>query len=152
MFSQQDLRFVLCSRDLDVLRAQRIIGFFIINTQKLTKFGNPITWQSKQLTPGNVSSVMFQVPEWKHTSILHHPLFKPMVCCSARFPVFHVHHCSFHRSCTNFTESRWVVSPTQLDNASIVPPSYDRRAEIGVGGTEIRKDFWKWNVLSYGVS
>ena len=63
MFSQQDLRFVLCSRDLDVLRAQRIIGFFIINTQKLTKFGNPITWQSKQLTPGIVSSVMFQVPE-----------------------------------------------------------------------------------------
>ena len=27
MFSLRDLRFVLCSRDLDVLRAQRIIGF-----------------------------------------------------------------------------------------------------------------------------
>ena len=28
MFSLRDLRLVLCSRDLDVLRAQRIIGFF----------------------------------------------------------------------------------------------------------------------------
>ena len=27
MFSLRDLRFVLYSRDLDVLRAQRIIGF-----------------------------------------------------------------------------------------------------------------------------
>ena len=29
MFSLRDLRFVLCSRDLDVLRAQRIIGFYL---------------------------------------------------------------------------------------------------------------------------
>ena len=28
MFSQSDLRFVLCSLNLDVLRAQRIIGFY----------------------------------------------------------------------------------------------------------------------------
>ena len=28
MFSLRDLRFALCSRDLDVLRAQRIIGFY----------------------------------------------------------------------------------------------------------------------------
>ena len=35
------LRFVLCSRDLDVLRAQRIIGFF---THKSTKSENPLTW------------------------------------------------------------------------------------------------------------
>ena len=27
MFSLRDLRFTLCSRDLDVLRAQRIMGF-----------------------------------------------------------------------------------------------------------------------------
>ena len=33
MFSLRDLRFVLCSRDLDVLRAQRIIGFFIFYPQ-----------------------------------------------------------------------------------------------------------------------
>ena len=31
MFSLRDLRFVFCSRDLDVLRAQRIIGFFLIS-------------------------------------------------------------------------------------------------------------------------
>ena len=34
MFSLRDLRFVLCSRDLDVLRAQRIMGFVI--THKTT--------------------------------------------------------------------------------------------------------------------
>ena len=28
MFSLRDLRFVLCSRDLDVLRLQRTMGFF----------------------------------------------------------------------------------------------------------------------------
>ena len=44
MFSLCDLRFVLCSRDLDVLRAQRIIGFFILITHKSTRSDNPITW------------------------------------------------------------------------------------------------------------
>ena len=29
MFSLCDLRFVFCSRDLDVLHAQRIIGFYL---------------------------------------------------------------------------------------------------------------------------
>ena len=31
MFSLRDLRFLLCSCDIDVLRAQRIIGFFILD-------------------------------------------------------------------------------------------------------------------------
>ena len=31
MFSLRDLRFVLCSLDVDVLRVQRIIGFFNLN-------------------------------------------------------------------------------------------------------------------------
>ena len=31
MFLLRDLRFMLCSRDLDVLHAQRIMGFFILN-------------------------------------------------------------------------------------------------------------------------
>ena len=35
-----DLRFVLCSRDLDILRAQRIIGFLI--TYKSARSQNPI--------------------------------------------------------------------------------------------------------------
>ena len=34
MFLLHDLRFVLCSRDLDVQRAQRIIGFFSLITHK----------------------------------------------------------------------------------------------------------------------
>ena len=44
MFLLRDLRFVFCSRDLDVLRAQRIIGFFILITHKSTRSENPITW------------------------------------------------------------------------------------------------------------
>ena len=44
MFSLRDLRFVLCSRDLDVLRAQRIMGFFILITHKSTRSENQITW------------------------------------------------------------------------------------------------------------
>ena len=42
MFSLHDLRFVLCSLDLDVLRAQRIIGFFILITHKSTRSEKPI--------------------------------------------------------------------------------------------------------------
>ena len=45
MFSLRDLRFVLCSLDLNVLRAQRIIGFFILITHKSTRSDNPITWK-----------------------------------------------------------------------------------------------------------
>ena len=37
MFSLRDLRFVFCSRDLDVLRAQRIMDFFILITHKSTR-------------------------------------------------------------------------------------------------------------------
>ena len=43
MFSLCDLRFVLCSRGLDVLRAQRIIGFILI-THKSPRSNNWITW------------------------------------------------------------------------------------------------------------
>ena len=62
MFSLRDLRFVLCSRDLDALRAQRIIGFFILITHKSTRSENPITWLGVTLpqplrwqTPGHSS-------------------------------------------------------------------------------------------------
>ena len=37
MFSLLDLRFVLCSRDLDVLRAQRIIGLFYLNYPQINE-------------------------------------------------------------------------------------------------------------------
>ena len=47
MFSLLDLRFVLCSRDLDLLRAQRIMGFFILITHKSKRSENPITWIAK---------------------------------------------------------------------------------------------------------
>ena len=44
MFSLLDLGFVLCSLDLDVLRVQRIVGFF---THKSTGSENLITWLSQ---------------------------------------------------------------------------------------------------------
>ena len=37
-----------CSRDLDVLRAQRIMGFCILITHKSTKSENQITWMYAQ--------------------------------------------------------------------------------------------------------
>ena len=43
MFSLRDLCFVFCSRDLDVLRAQRIMGFYL-DYHKSTRSENPITW------------------------------------------------------------------------------------------------------------
>ena len=42
MFSLCDLCFVLCSLDLDILRAQRIIGLFILITHKSTRSENAI--------------------------------------------------------------------------------------------------------------
>ena len=42
MFSLRDLRFVLCSLDLNVLRAQRIIGIFILITHKSTRSENAV--------------------------------------------------------------------------------------------------------------
>ena len=50
MFSLRDLRFVLCSRDLDVLRAQRIMGFFILITHKSPPSENLITWKARRST------------------------------------------------------------------------------------------------------
>ena len=35
---------MLCSRDLDVLRAQRIMGVLILNSHKWTGSENPVTW------------------------------------------------------------------------------------------------------------
>ena len=42
VFSLCDLRFVRCSRDLEVLRDHRL--FFILITHKSTRPANPITW------------------------------------------------------------------------------------------------------------
>ena len=44
MFSLRDLRFLFCSLDLDVLRAQRSMGFFILITHKSTRSESSITW------------------------------------------------------------------------------------------------------------
>ena len=49
MFSLRDLHLVLCSRDLNVVRAQRIIGFFILITHKSMRSENPIIWKSTQV-------------------------------------------------------------------------------------------------------
>ena len=48
MFSLRYLRFVLCSRDLDVLRAQRIMGFFSLITHKSMRSENLITYRKCQ--------------------------------------------------------------------------------------------------------
>ena len=45
MFLLRDLCFMHCSLDFDVLRAQRIMGFFILITHKSTKSENLITWK-----------------------------------------------------------------------------------------------------------
>ena len=64
MFSLRDLRFVRCSRDLDVLRAQRIIGFFILITHKSTRSENPSRGTLSVLFPCGVvelcTTVMLQ--------------------------------------------------------------------------------------------
>ena len=39
MFSQRDLRFVLCSRDLDILRTQRTMVFFNLNYPQINGVG-----------------------------------------------------------------------------------------------------------------
>ena len=43
MFPLRGARFSRCSRDLDVLRAQRIMDFFILITQKSMRSEKPIT-------------------------------------------------------------------------------------------------------------
>ena len=43
MFSLLDRRFVLCSRDLDVLRAKRTMGYLIVITHKSTRLETTIT-------------------------------------------------------------------------------------------------------------
>ena len=63
MFSQRDLRFVLCSLDLDVLRAQRSMGFLLnLTTHKSTRSENPITWMgSGKDRPGRQAAFLFPV-------------------------------------------------------------------------------------------
>ena len=61
MFSLRNLPFLLCSLDLDVLRAQRIIGVFILITHKSTGSQNPITWSTSE--PRSFSSFHKQVQE-----------------------------------------------------------------------------------------
>ena len=53
MSSLGDLRLLHCSRDLYVLRAQRIIGFLILITHKSTRSQNPISnnFQAHLLSP-----------------------------------------------------------------------------------------------------
>ena len=57
MFSLRDLRFVLCSRDLDVLRAQRIIGFFYLNYPQINAVGKCV---AVQVNSGFISSEVDQ--------------------------------------------------------------------------------------------
>ena len=56
MFSLRDLRFVLCSRDLDVLRAQRIIGFFYLNYPQIDGVGKSDHVVNHLMLPTNKGS------------------------------------------------------------------------------------------------
>ena len=49
MFTLRDLRFVLCSLDLDVPCVQRIMGFFILITHNSMRSENSITWNKNKL-------------------------------------------------------------------------------------------------------
>ena len=59
VFLLRDLRFVLCSRDLDVLRAQRIIGFLILITHKSARLENTVTWLVQWRSAVPKSSVVY---------------------------------------------------------------------------------------------
>ena len=49
MFSLRDLRFVLCSRDLNVVRAQRIMGFLSYFTHKSTRSENHMVTSVREM-------------------------------------------------------------------------------------------------------
>ena len=79
MFSLRYLRFVLCSRDLDVLRAQRNIGFFILITHKSVRKSDPIaimwldpcsTWFSTHAAINDVSLLPFNIIDRFHVTSL----------------------------------------------------------------------------------
>ena len=59
MFSLRDLRFLLCSFYLDVLRAQRIIGFFILITHNPTRSEIPSQMSCSTL------------PDWCHAFVFY---------------------------------------------------------------------------------
>ena len=44
MLSLRDLCFVLCSRDLDILRVQKIISAFLSYYPQIIEVRNPVTW------------------------------------------------------------------------------------------------------------
>ena len=71
MFLLCDLHFLVCSLDLDVLRVQKIMGFFLLISHKSIRSENPITWtEIKARSRGKYPSVMTVFPAEK----LHYKL------------------------------------------------------------------------------
>ena len=72
MFSLRDTRFVLCSRDLEVLRAQRIIGFLYLDYPQINEVVKAITWPCiNLLNPSCVTTLYI-----KHSSLsFFYPFF-----------------------------------------------------------------------------
>ena len=58
-----------CSRDLDVLRAQRIMGFFI--THKSTRSETPITWRARGFEQLFINEIVRCIMQARQTSLLH---------------------------------------------------------------------------------
>ena len=61
MFSLRDLRFLLCSFEPDVLRAQRIMDFFILVTHKSIRSENPVTWWELRVRTNSRDLVVLQI-------------------------------------------------------------------------------------------
>ena len=64
MFSLRDLRFVLCSLDLDLLWCAKDHGLFILITHKSTRSENPITWLLTALKVASLWKIEFWGCSW----------------------------------------------------------------------------------------
>ena len=68
MFLRRDLHFMLCSCNLHLLRAQRIIGFFILITRNSVRSENPVMWlllKCVWVTPySSFSYHQSNLPQW----------------------------------------------------------------------------------------
>ena len=71
MFSLRDLRFLICSFDLDVLRAQRIMGFFILIPMNQRGHSSEIQLAQRStqgsVTQGSVLCELISVEKWKRS-------------------------------------------------------------------------------------
>ena len=84
MFLLRDLRFLLCSLDLDVLCAQRIMGLV---THKSMRSQNPVTWWELRVRTNSRDLVVLQIKcsqlgtaiqtvDWSHAVVTKHQVLQ----------------------------------------------------------------------------